>query len=310
MKEPYYTKSPVLFLIFNRPDVTRLVFEEIRIAKPQILYLAADGPRKERETEINTCKQTREIINLIDWPCEVKTLFREENLGCKYAVSSSIDWFFQNEEEGIILEDDCLPNNDFFFFCDIMLERYRHDTRIRHITGCNLQHGKKWGSDTYYFSRNIHVWGWASWKRVWQDYDVELSRYNIGEVEAQFFKIFDEPLLVKSWKEIFINLKAGVIDTWDYQLGISNYFNNGVCIIPNYNLISNLGFGKEGTHTLNADDPHANIPLENLPCVINNPKYFLPIKEADNFILFRDFNVLKRKSKLKYKIKKILRLKL
>jgi hypothetical protein len=170
-------------MIFRRPDFTSRVFEQIRNVRPARLYIAADGPRSGREGEQQLCIETRAIIEQIDWDCELKTLFREKNLGCKMAISSAIDWFFEQEEEGIILEDDCLPNQSFFRFCDTMLEKYRNDDRIRHISGCNLQHGKKWGTASYYFSNLTHAWGWANWRRVWKDYDRDLKLYDTKDVK-------------------------------------------------------------------------------------------------------------------------------
>ncbi|PRY53696.1 hypothetical protein B0I27_103166 [Arcticibacter pallidicorallinus] len=310
----YQTRSAVLFVIFNRPDTTFRVFERIKQTRPAKLYIAADGPRSDNPSDQERCMEARSVIEKIDWPCETKTLLRDENLGCKYGVSTAIDWFFDNEQEGIILEDDCLPSNDFFRFCDLMLERYRNDTRIRHITGCNLQYGKKWGSASYYFSNNVHVWGWAAWKRVWQQYDVELASYNENEIEEQFSKVFPEPLLVESWSEIFEKMKRNEIDTWDYQLGIANFFNNGLCVIPNFNLISNIGFGPNGTHTFSETDRNANIVSEDLPDVIVHPKYILPEKQADMSTWNADFHIeRRRKSKakkdgmIKYQLNKLLK---
>lgn len=288
--ETYQTISPVLFLIFNRPDTTSLVFQEIRSAKPSKLYIAADGARANNESDQRLCLQSLEIVSHIDWPCEVKTLYRENNLGCKNAISSSIDWFFEHEEEGIILEDDCLPAKDFFRFCDEMLVRYRFDTRIRHITGCNLQLGNKWGNATYYFANQTHVWGWASWRRVWKDYDKTLSAYDDAEATVQLEKLFDDAFLAAEWKRIFIELKQGKIDTWDYQLALINYFNNSLSVNPNVNLIKNIGFRADGTHTTSTDSPYANIPLETLGS-ITHPQYILPEKSADYAVFNRDFNL-------------------
>lgn len=293
----YTTSSPVLFIIFNRPDTTERVFDKIKEAKPKKLYIAADGPRKDKIQEAELCSAARSVIDKIDWPCEVLTLFRENNLGCKYAVSSAITWFFDHEQQGIILEDDCLPSNDFFRFCDEMLDRYKNDSRIRHITGCNLQDGRKWGDATYYFSNNVHVWGWAGWKRVWDEYDVELKEYKEEEVGEQLAKIFDEKLLVESWKSVFVELKKGNIDTWDYQVGFKSFFNNGLCIIPNYNLISNIGFRPDGTHTFDPENRNSNIPFDKLPVTIIHPKYFLPQKAADQFTWNHDFDIERRKKK-------------
>ena len=159
--------SPVLFLVFNRPETTRRVFEAIRTAKPSRLYIAADGPRLEREGERANCEEVRKIALEVDWECDVKTLFRDENLGCKRAVSEGISWFFEHEDEGIILEDDCLPDRSFFSFCKDLLERYRHDTRIMVISGVNFQQGRKRTEYSYYFSIYPHCWGWATWRSAW-----------------------------------------------------------------------------------------------------------------------------------------------
>lgn len=296
----YKTKSPVLFLIFNRPDVTELVFEQIKKMQPEKLYVAADGPRKDKSNEEELCSETRSIINKIDWNCEVKTLFRDENLGCKYAVSSAINWFFENEEEGIILEDDCLPSDDFFIFCDAMLEKYRYDTRIRHIGGSNLQMGQKHGQDSYYFSNLTHVWGWASWRRAWKDYDVELSKYKDIDDESSFKLIFSDPIIVDSWKYIFNKMLRNGIDTWDYQWTITNFFNNSLSIIPNVNLISNIGFGVNATHTMDVNDTFSNLKTEKLG-EITHPILVLASKNADFFTLSREFNVERKRRKNKWR---------
>ncbi|MFD1605962.1 nucleotide-diphospho-sugar transferase [Flavobacterium artemisiae] len=292
----YKTKSPILFLIFNRPDVTKHVFEEIKKSRPSKLYVAADGPRKNKDNEAALCNETRDIIKKIDWDCEVKTLFRDQNLGCKYAVSSAIDWFFENEEEGIILEDDCLPASDFFVFCDTMLEKYRYDTRIRHIGGTNLQMGQKRGNESYYFSNLSHVWGWASWRRAWKDYDVELFKYKDEDVEEAFKNIFSNTIVVQCWRKIFYELRDNKIDTWDYQWSITNFFNNSLSIIPNSNLISNIGFGANATHTNDVNDIFSNLKTERL-LEISHPLAVLPNKTADFFTLNREFKVKKRKRK-------------
>jgi len=305
----YKTKSPVLFLIFNRPDTTLRVFNEIRKAKPQRLYIAADGPRTHRENEIELCRETISIVQQIDWECEVRTLFRQNNLGCKNAISSALDWFFDQEEEGIILEDDCLPAQSFFYYCDTLLEAYRFDTRIRHIAGCNLGLGKKWGDATTYFSNQTHVWGWASWKRVWADYDKDLKKYDENEIESQLYAIFNNSFVVDIWKNIFKKVKAGEIDTWDYQLAFINYFNGGLAINPNINLISNIGFREDATHTVDLTSDYANIPLKEIT-EITYPKYFLPNKHADYSVLNHDYKIdehIKRHNLLRRRLKRWLK---
>jgi hypothetical protein len=302
----YQTHSPVLLLLFNRPNTTRLVFDAIKQAAPPRLYIAADGPRVDRENETGLCREVIAITNNVDWPCEVKTLFRQQNLGCKEAVSSAIDWFFGHEEEGIILEDDCLPSNDFFRFCDVMLERYRLDSRIRHIGGSNLQQGKQWGNTSYYYSNLTHVWGWAGWRRVWQSYDKQLAAYSTDDARNALSNIFTEPIIIDTWVNIFNQVKGGLIDTWDYQLTLINLFNNSLSVIPNVNLISNIGFGNAATHTIDGHSPYAALPHQSLGD-IKHPLLVVPQKQADYNTLAHDFDVerIKRKqAKLHRRVKR------
>lgn len=297
--QPYSTKSPVLFIIFNRPETTQKVLESIRSAKPKRLYIAADGPRADKPDEAAICEETRKITENIDWDCEVFTLFRDTNLGCKDAVSSAIDWFFSKEEQGIILEDDCLPNADFFYFCDAMLEKYRDDTRIRHIGGSNLQHGKVWGQASYYFSNLTHVWGWASWRRVWDDYDKELKNCNEAGAKSKLAELFSEPLIVETWARIFSEVKQGKYGTWDYQYALINMFHKGLSVIPNVNLISNIGFNEGATHTFDGDNPYADLPLQALEKPIRFPEMIAPNTAADYATLYRDFAIESRQKQIK-----------
>ncbi|MES2828550.1 MAG: nucleotide-diphospho-sugar transferase [Bacteroidota bacterium] len=286
----YHTKSPVLLLIFNRPDLSDQVFQRIRDSRPAKLYLAADGPRNDKPGEEVLCDEARQLLNKVDWPCTVKTLFRTTNLGCKEAVSSAIDWFFENEEEGIILEDDCFPAPSFFSYCDELLEKFRYDTRIRHITGSNLQLGTKWGDGSIFFSSSTGVWGWASWRRVWKDYDKDLKNYNKEEIRVQFSKIFNDRFIVDSWVDTFNALKAGKIDTWDFQLTIINYLHYGLSINPNVSLIKNIGYRSDATHTHTDQNIYDNIELEDMHHIIY-PKFILPEKQADYDILNREFSL-------------------
>ncbi|MES2108326.1 MAG: nucleotide-diphospho-sugar transferase [Bacteroidota bacterium] len=303
---PYQTKSAVLFVIFNRPDTTLKVFEQIRNAKPARLYVSADGARAHKPGEAVLCAEARSVTDRIDWECEVKTLFNKENLGCKDAVSAAITWFFDNEEEGIILEDDCLPAHSFFKFCDTLLDEYRHDTRVRHITGCNLQQGKKWGSGTYYFSNRTHVWGWASWRRVWNDYDKNLEKYNAAEIKDKLQSVYADPLVADTWVNIFTELKAGKINSWAYQLDFINLFNNALTIIPNENLISNIGFGDGATHTVDVDNVYADVPLQEIE-EITAPVYMLPEKQADMNLLIPEFHIEEKRRKQKLLRKRVKR---
>jgi hypothetical protein len=249
-------KTPVLFLIFKRIDTTKQVFEQIRKAKPPKLYIAADGPRENIEGEAEKCKAVREyVLNSIDWDCKVKTLFREKNLGCGKAVSEAITWFFEQEEKGIILEDDILPSLSFLGFCEELLEKYKNDIRIWHIGGCNFQNGIIRGDGDYYFSALNHIWGWASWADRWRHYDFELKNIN----DDRFIENYWKGSALRYWKKIFWKMKNKEIDTWDYQWTFTMWFNNGLAILPNVNMITNIGFSLEGTHTTTGDSKFANM---------------------------------------------------
>ena len=280
----YKVKSPILFLIFNRPDETLLVFNEIKKAQPIRLYIAADGPRKHSKDDFELCKQTLKILDLIDWECDVKTLIRNENLGCKIAVSSAITWFFANEEEGIILEDDCLPSTDFFKFCDEMLHFYRDDLKIAHIGGANFQQGIKRNEYSYYFSAFTYVWGWASWRRVWEKYDVNLEDLDYAMSKNFLSFLTNSPLYKHSLETTFKSVKGGAINTWDYQYLFLNVYKKQLAVVPNFNLISNIGFNKNATHTI-SDSNFANLPFENLEFPIQHPTKKIANKVADNFTL-------------------------
>jgi hypothetical protein len=284
----YKTKSPVLFILFNRPDTTLLVLEQIRLAKPERLYLTADGPRPGRTEEALKCAEVKAaVLAGVDWPCEVKTLFRKENLGPKEAVSSAITWFFEHEEEGIILEHDCLPAKSFFWFCDTMLEKYRFDTRVFLISGSNLSR-KKWGDASYYFSQLSNAWGWAIWKRSWTGYDKDLTNLNEQQVTEQLHKVFDDSFIIHCWVRNFLLLRSGQVNTWDYQMTFQHFFGNYLNIAPNNNLVSNIGFGSLAENTIDAGSFFAAIPLEEMDEIIH-PKFMLPEKAADHLILTEEF---------------------
>jgi hypothetical protein len=237
-------KSPVLFLVFNRPDTTKRVFEAIRQAQPPKLYVVADGARGNILGEQEKCLDVRNIATQIDWDCEIKTLFRNKNLGCKYGVSDGINWFFENEKEGIILEDDCLPQKNFFIFCDLMLEKYRDDSRVGTISGINL-FGENINSNSFYFSRYQSIWGWASWKSRWKDYEVDITnREKIKKIDLND----SYPSHFRRHLDFCLDLvDAGLNNTWDYQLQYLIIKKNYFCIRPYANMISNIG--PDGVHS-------------------------------------------------------------
>lgn len=277
------TKSPVLFLVFNRPDMTAEVFEAIRKAKPARLYVAGDGPRDGVHSDLRLVEETRRIATEVDWPCHVETLFMESNLGCKAAVSGAITWFFENELEGIILEDDCLPSPDFFFFCDELIERYRDDPKVMAITGNNFQNGITRGPASYYFSTYPHVWGWATWRRAWRLFDAGLSSWQDPKERIRTLSLLRTKREKKYWSNILSRVSQGRLPTsWAYPWTGSVFQRAGLTATPNVNLVTNIGFGADSTHTSDSSSPFANMPSGNLGQLVH-PEVVQVDDEADIF---------------------------
>ncbi|MFN4083696.1 MAG: nucleotide-diphospho-sugar transferase [Bacteroidia bacterium] len=245
-------QTPILFLIFNRPETTVKVFEQIALQKPSKLYIAADGPRKNKPNEDELCRQTREIVSKINWPCQVKTLYRDKNLGCKIAVSSAITWFFEHEEEGIILEDDCLPHADFFKFCEVSLQNYRYNYEVMHINGfCPITQ-----SSNVRFTNYISIWGWATWRRAWKLYDVNAGYYNSFKKQQLLHKLF--PKSYHLIKDFIKHVIDGKNNTWDLQWALAIHVFFGVALMPPVNLVKNIGF-ENATHSSENDKSRLTI---------------------------------------------------
>ena len=297
--------TPILFLIFNRPETTKQVFERIRQVKPSILYIAADAPRKNRPDEILRCQETREIVSHIDWPCELKTLYRDQNLGCKKAVSSAITWFFEQEEYGVILEDDCLPDLSFFYFCEELLLKYKDDNRIGHIGGNNFFRGIVKDNLSYDFCTFSHIWGWASWRRVWQHYDVNFSYWNEALKEKYRMNSLFNNLLEKIYFSSFISdtLKGDRgINTWDVQYLFMLRVQNQLSIYPKVNLVTNIGLNDpNATHTTKKNKK-SNILSEQIQFPLSHPKYILSNKLIDKTTVWKNFFSYKRL--IRYLLKK------
>jgi hypothetical protein len=272
------------------------VFQQIRAIRPKHLFVSADGPRPQKIGEAERCMQARAIINQVDWDCEVKTRFSEKNLGCKMGVSSAITWFFEHVEEGIILEDDCLPDLSFFKFCETLLERYRNDQKIMHISGDNFQDGKKRGTGSYYASSINHVWGWATWKRAWNIYDVSMTGYS--DNQKLFYNMFPNTTVRKYWKKNFDLVYSNKKDTWDVQWQYAMFLHKGLALHPNINLVSNIGFQMHATHTIDGFDPLANRKREKIDC-IQHPEIVEPDIDADCYTFKTYFNPTKIKKALR-----------
>lgn len=240
--------APVLLIGFNRPDYMSEQIAALRPARPSRLYIAVDGPRADRPEEGELCRQVRECIALVDWPCDVKTLFREKNLGCKYGVSGAITWFFENEPEGIVLEDDCRPTVGFLRFATEMLARYRDDTRIGAVCGFNFFNLQSDKSASYHFSRHMDVWGWASWRRVWKDYDVDVAS-KIENVSELISKTSATAYYKKFYMAIARAVSNG-LSTWDVQFSLLFLKKGYLSVVPKARLVANVGLAdSRATHT-------------------------------------------------------------
>jgi hypothetical protein len=278
-------KTAVAFIIFKRPDTTEKVFEAIRQAKPPKLLVIADGPRADRPGEAENCEATRAIIERVDWECEVLTNYSDINLGCKKRVSSGLNWVFENVDKAIILEDDCLPDLSFFKFCEELLERYEHDSRIMTICGVNFQCGNKSKNKnySYYYSIFHDCWGWATWRRAWRYYDGNMELWKkIKNEKILNHKLFDARS-VKFWLKIFHKAYENQVNSWFYPWLFSCWVQSGFGIFPEKNLVSNIGFGMAGTHTIDQNHPYANLRLEKIDLPLIHPPFILPDKEADKY---------------------------
>jgi hypothetical protein len=288
MNDPLFEK-PVLFIIFNRQSISEKVFSEIAKLRPTKLYIAADGPRDNRENEVSICEATRQsILKMIDWPCDVKTRFLDKNIGCALAVTSAITWLFEHETEGIILEDDCMPGNDFFMFCQEMLDYYKDDNRVWHISGYNC-FDRSYGDGDYFMMKQPLIWGWATWKRAWDQFNLSMptfEKYKQLGIQDSFFDDWLIKLLrTYHWNKIRTQNTKANKNVWDMPYSYSIMSQAGLCITPNKNLISNLGFGDQGVHATLSWDSQSNKQRESLSFPLKYPTFMVPLAEADRYKL-------------------------
>ena len=274
--------TPVVFIIFNRPDTTARVFEAIRQAEPPQLLVIADGPRPDHPGEPEKCAAARSVVDQVDWDCDVLTNFTESNMGCKHRVSSGLDWVFDTVEKAIILEDDCLPHPTFFRFCEELLEKYRDDERVMHVNGTNVQFGCWRGEASYYFSRYPHVWGWATWRRSWQHYDVDMKLWAAAVNKEVYLQTFTSRAEKNFWKEVWDGVCSGKINTWDHQWAFACIARRCFTILPNVNLVSNIGFRADAAHT-KEKSVGASLPVEDLEFPLKHPNAFRWDDEADEY---------------------------
>jgi hypothetical protein len=271
----------VALFVFNRPECTQRVFDAIAKARPARLLLTADGPRPGKPGDAEACRQVREIVSHVDWPCEVSTNFAESNLGCQERMISGMNWVFSLVEEAIILEDDCLPDPSFFPFCAELLEKYRGDARVAAITGTNLVEKYLKTDASYFFSQRGGNWGWATWRSAWQRFDRHLSDWPQLRREGFLLELFGDSKPTAYWTAVFDDMHANKgRNAWDYQWVYTNLKNNALTIVPRVNLITNIGFGPGATHTTGADSRFTP-PAKAMKFPLKHPASFIPLRSLD-----------------------------
>lgn len=270
-----YTRTPVALVIFNRPDLTERVFAAVARARPQTLLVIADGPRPGRADDPRLCAATRAIIDRVDWPCRVLKNYADGNLGCGKRPATGLQWVFEQVEEAIILEDDCLPHPDFFPYCDELLERYRHDERVMHISGDQLLSTMDPSGPSYCFSRYCLSWGWATWRRAFHHYDYTISLWPELRKTSWLAELLVDPRSVTHWTSIFDKTHAdpegGTV--WDYQWLFACWAQSGLALLPRVNLISNIGFRDDATHTTQEASPLANLTAREMGFPLRHPAW-------------------------------------
>ena len=277
--------TPILLLVFNREETAQRVFDAIRIQKPKYFFIAADGPRKNKPGEDEKCQRVRDIIKQVDWDCELKTLFRDNNLGCQKAITTAITWFFEHVEQGIILEDDCLPDPSFFPFCEELLNKYKNDMRIGDIGGNNYFSGIIDNGCSYDFSSYSGTCGWATWRRVWEKFDVKLPFWEAQKNKRSFLFY---SLLEKIYFSTFLSdALAGRknLSVWDTMYVFFLRLHNQLSVCPAVHLVTNIGLGDpNATHTTKMNKTLL-VPSSPISFPLKHPEYVLRNKKMDDLLV-------------------------
>lgn len=283
-------KIPILILLFNRPKFTRRLISKLKEIKPTTIYINIDGPRKNNSKDKIFQSEITEIIKQINWTLDIKINFSKVNKGCRKSVREAIDWVLSIENHVIILEDDCIPSNIFFKFCDKMLDKYKNNNRVKAITGNNFQK-KKIGESDYYFSKYAHCWGWATWRRSWKNYDDKMYFWNDFKSSKEWNLLHNNKLEEKYWRKKFDLTYNRKIDSWAYVWLASIWFNNGLTITPNQNLVKNIGFDINSTHTFGLDTKKYSMDAQEGYIDFNNhPKNITANTDADLFTFNNHYN--------------------
>ena len=286
MKNMERIKTPVVLVVFNRPDATVKILKEIAKVEPQKLLVIADGPRKDNPADEENCRKVREIVkNSVGWECEVLTNYSNENLGCKMRIASGLDWAFSLVEEAIILEDDCIPENTFFKFCEELLEKYRNDERVAIISGSNLFISSEKNPYSYFFSNFPQAWGWATWRRFWNGYDVNIKKWNELRDSNWLENVLNgKGVCYDYWKNVFDLTYQNKTGTWDYQLVFAAWVKSALAVIPSVNQVSNIGFGQNGGTHIKNWHKFSQLKTEAMRFPLSHPLSVSEYKKADRFI--------------------------
>ena len=280
-------RTPIAFIIFNRPDLTARVFAEIARARPEKLLVIADGPRPDHQGENAKCAATRAIIERVDWPCEILKNYSDVNLGCGHRPATGLRWLFEQVDEAIILEDDCVPHPTFFRFCEELLDQYREDERVMHISGDNFTSPAKRNVDDYLFSYYPISWGWATWRRAFQYYDPDIKLWPMLRNTGWLSEILvDNESAIRYWTQIFDKayIESDRNGYWDFQWLFACWTQRGISILPGVNLISNIGFEARATHTTMPGDRRANFPTGEMMFPLKHPPCIIRHREGDDLI--------------------------
>jgi hypothetical protein len=252
--------TPVVFILFNRPDLTAQTFERIRRARPTHLYIVADGPREHVEGEVDRCVAARAVVEGIDWDCQVIHDFSPVNLGCKRRVASGLSAAFERFDRAIVIEDDVLVDPSCFDFMHRMLDRFEDDGRVMMITGFNPLGRHRSDERDYHFSYCGSIWGWASWARCWKHYDIDMKRWWLPGVKEKLTATFGSEEVAAPRLAAYDRTAAGLVDTWDFQWSFARILAGGLSVVPATNLVQNLGFRSDATHT-RSNSPMASVPV-------------------------------------------------
>jgi hypothetical protein len=297
--------TPVAMLIFKRPQTTEKVFAAVRQAKPPKLLVVANTLSKQAGEPLDAkCAAARAIIDQVDWDCEVLKNYADLYMGCKQRIYSGLDWVFSQVDRAIVLEDDCVPHPSFWRFCQEMLDRYQDDEQIVAVTGDNFQLGRKRTPFSYYFSRYTHFWGWATWRRAWQSYDVNMTRWPELRDQGWLEQFLGDKAAADWWTQTFEKTYQERVDTWDWQWIFSTWLRDGLTVVPNVNLVSNIGFNTGATHTGDAGDWRANMATQAIPFPLNHPPSVERQIEADRFEQHEYYNFLTNQRALEYRLKR------